>query len=231
MHCTLLAIKRVTNIQDVVESHGIILEYGSDFSKYNQIVAENRGVERVASPFDAKNHFLNETNGFWIIGRNASGALVHTQAVKQVNLHGASLAVYLASFFRQFPPPAMDIDFGQSMFSPSPGCQRIRGDVVYHGDLWWAEGPLYRGTGITPLMARLMAALTYLKWSPDYVFGIVGDSMAYRGLGVRESYSHNEPDVLSWITTCGASLLGFMVWNSREDIESVLKKDITRWYD
>lgn len=226
---TMLAARCVTQIEDVLLSRGIKLEYGSDFKFYNSTVSETRGPENISPPFDSSKHFLNEDNSYWIIARDSLGAVIHTQAMKSVDLKSATLGEYLVNFYSEFSPAGLDIDFKSSHFSLSPGAKIMTGNLFYHGDIWLANTPIYRGTGLMKLLGRLISLMTYLRWRADFIFGFVPEGLAYSGASVRESYAHNEPDVLQLKAVSGKRLNGFMVWNSLEDIEYSIQCGIDHW--
>jgi hypothetical protein len=224
-----LAARLVTQVHAALRDLDIFIEYGSDFCHYNNIILENRSMQDVAAQFNSKNYFLNKENSFWVLGRDADDVLVHTQALKSVYLHGSFLGEYLKDFFRSFPPVGIPVDLDSSSFSMSPGAKSMCGNVMYHGDLWLTDDPKYRGTNINSLLNLLVISLTYLRWRPDYVFGFVAGTLAYRGLTVRESYLHCEPDVVNWKLSNGTNFSGHMVWNSLEDIEYVIDCGPERW--
>jgi hypothetical protein len=228
-HLLFLCAQRVAELHAAVTDRGVTLEYGHNFTEYNELVSECRGTAYTSTPYSARQHLLTAKNGFWIVGRDANQKVVHTQAMKIIDLQDAFLGEYLSKFFPDFAPPGVELDLPNSVFELSPGANRMSGTVCYHGDAWLAEGSLYRGTGLNALLTRLAPALAYLRWNPDYVFGIVAEGFAYGGLPIREGYLHCDPDVFRWQFPDEESLYGFMVWNSREDLEYVIGRPISRW--
>jgi len=81
---------------------GITLTVGYDFAEYKTILQDARPDHLLGLPFDPETHDLNETNAFWIVGRNAKGDVMHTQAMRMLDLKGAKLAEYLRRSFVEF---------------------------------------------------------------------------------------------------------------------------------
>ncbi|WP_371169180.1 hypothetical protein [Aliiroseovarius sp. 2305UL8-7] len=223
IHDTFAGAQFVTAILDMANDYGMMIEMGSDFDLYEKYINEHRTHQPIGMPFDPKLHVMNEDNGFWIVGWNETGELVHTQAMRRFDLDGVPLSDYLDSKFVDFPPTGLDLDFDRCRYSPGPGAKRISGKTCYHGELWVKGDDRYRGTGLPGMLARFALATCVLRWSPDYVFGFMPEKYAFKGLAEREGYMHTDPGALAWFAKGGnAPLKGFMTYMGRDDLSHLI---------
>lgn len=206
---------------DILRSAGIRIETGTDFDEYALIVEKGRLVQGLGAPFDPKLHDLNEGNAFWLAAFDEEGTLIHTQAAKMVPMEEKNLSTFMLTRFREFPPALPDIDFARSRFRATPGAHRIKGDVVYHGDIWInAEaGKAYRGVGLSSVFARYGLMLIMERWNPDFIFGFMARTVAFKGFAERMGYMHNEPGTLRWYRLGNDTPMeGFLSYLSNDDV-------------
>jgi hypothetical protein len=177
-------------------------------------------MQGLGAPFDPQLHDLNEANAFWLVAYNNEGELIHTQAAKVVKTGKTSLAEYMRGHFREFPPALPDIDFARSRFRATPGAHGISGQVVYHGDIWISpDAGAYRGVGLSSVFARYGLMLVMEKWNPDYIFGFMARTVAFKGFAERMGYFHNEPGSLRWYRLGNDTPMeGFLSYLSNEDV-------------
>ncbi|WP_299396940.1 hypothetical protein [Pelagibius sp.] len=215
----------VTVIKNLVKNQGITLEVGSDFNALREALKAQPERQCLAPRFDPEVSAINESTGFWVLGRSRTGEVVHTQAMRTVDLGGRTLSGYLDEYFRDFTPAGYAIDFPRSRYRGAPGSRMIAGKVCYHGELWLKGGPGgFRGAGLTAVLARLALVKALLKWAPDYVFGFMFPLAACKGLAAREGYMHTEPGSLYWsVSGQQRPLETWTVWMSREDIRHILQ--------
>ncbi|NIA68659.1 hypothetical protein HBA54_08650 [Pelagibius litoralis] len=215
----------VSTITELVDDQGITLETGSDFSFLQKALKDQPERNALAPRFSPQGNDLNEETAFWILGRDPQGEIVHTQAVRTIDLEGLTLASYMDAQFRDFTPAGYGIDMRRSQYRGAPGSRMIAGKVCYHGELWLKGGPGgYRGAGMTAILARLAMAISLEKWSPDYVFGFMFPLAACKGLAAREGYMHTEPGSLYWAVPGQREKMEvWTVWMGREDIRHILQ--------
>lgn len=205
---------------DILNSANIRIETGSDFETYGKIIAAGRPVQALGAPFDPKLHVLDETNAYWLAAFNPEGRLIHTQAAKMLSMEDQTLSEYMIKRFQEFPPALPDIDFARSRYRAGPGAHRIKGNVVYHGDIWITpEGGSYRGNGMSTVLARYGLMLAVERWNPDFIFGFMARSVAFKGFAERMGYMHNEPGSLRWYRHGNDTPMeGFLSYLSNEDV-------------
>lgn len=215
----------IATSRDILRSHGIEITIGSDFDAYRRIIEEERKVQNLGAPFDCSKQDLKAGHAFWLIGRNEEGELIHTQAAKKVPLGGKSLAQYLLSAFREFPPPLPGVDIKRSRYRATPGAHRITGSVVYHGEVWMAppDKGRYRGVGLSTVLARTGLLEVMRRWDPDYMYGFMLRKVAFKGFAERMGYMHNEPGALKWVVEGHERPIeAFLTYLSQDDARYML---------
>lgn len=214
----------IATSNNILHAHGITVEIGSDFEEYKEIIARDRPLQQLGAPFSPDNHKFHGNNSFWLTGRNEEGELIHTQAAKVVDLEGRTLSSYLLRRFRDFPPPVPGVDSNKSRYRATPGAHRIKGQVVYHGEVWMApERGRYRGVGLSTVLARTGLLEAVRRFDPDWVYGFMLRAVAFKGFSERMGYMHNEPGALLWSIDGRDNLVeAFLSYLSREDASYLL---------
>jgi len=209
---------------DALARLDVTLKLGTDFDEYKSILADGRPDHQIGAPFDPKVHALDKSNSVWVIGRDKSGRLMHTQALRLVDVGPGTLAQYLGRGFKLFPPSGLPIDFRKSRFRAGPGAQRITGRVCYHGEVWIGGEPgQYRGTGLSSILGRFAFLTALQTFAPDHVFGFIPQPVAHKGFVERQGYMHTDPSSLRWFVNGKEKPLeGLMVYMSAEDMRFVL---------
>lgn len=209
---------------NILGASKIEITVGSDFEIYKTVVEEGRPSQKLGDPFNPDYHDLDAETGFWLIGRNQFGELIHTQAFKTISLQDVALSTYLMRNYQNFPPPIPGVDLGRSRYRASPGAHRINGHAVYHGEVWMApDDGLYRGTGLSSVLTRAGILEAVNRWDPDWIFGFMLRAVAFKGFSERVGYMHTEPGALKWAVHGREQLLeAFMVYLSREDARFML---------
>ncbi len=190
----------VTNVSGILrelEAAGMRVEVGDDFATYRAY--RSRQAERgpVYPMFDVGSSFVDGRNGFWICGFDPAGELIHTQAVRLLDLKGVTLAEHLNTHRHKYVTPETTADPDATFYSGPEALEAITGRVCYHGDFWLRArglgGP--RSQGATTLLSRVLFELMVGSWGPDYVFALVPKQVAAKGVHLRYGYSHCEPGV------------------------------------
>lgn len=213
---------------DILNRHEVDLTVGDDFAEYEETLAKWRPNQRLGLPFDRRETELTARNAFWIIGRNPAGRVVHTQAMRLIQLGEESLGDYMRDNFRAFPPVGLDLDLPRSRYRAGPGARVMKGDVVYHGEFWLdPEGGNYRGSGLSGVLGRYAFLTAMARWAPDYIFGFMAQTVAFKGFAARHGYMHSEPGALRWFRKdSDLPLEGLMVYMTREDIRYLMSLSV-----
>lgn len=215
----------VANSAEIFRTYGISLEIGYDFEEYRQLLKEARPDHELGAPYDPKIQHLTKDNAFWIIGRNNSGEIQHTQALRMLDMNGASVGEYFTNRFREFPPSVPELDLPRSRFRAGPGAKLMRGSVAYHGEFWIAPGAdSLRGQGMSCVLGRYGFFEAIKHWDPDHIVAFMAKGIAFKGLAERTGWMHTQPGALRWfLKGNNVPIEGFMAYMDREDLHYVLE--------
>ena len=216
-------IRFVSVISEIAASKGIHIRVCTDFEAFQKALKEQDEAPPIYPMFDPACSFVDPANGFWIMGADDKGELVHTQAVRRLDLSNSSLAEHLSLHHQKYVLQGQAIDKTRSIYDRAPAWQNITGSVCYHGQVWLKGGKKgYRDRALTATLPRLALALSFMKWSPDYVFGFINPLLACGGLAAREGYAHMEPGI--WHVPDGLdSDQTWLIWVDNDDIEHLMR--------
>lgn len=206
---------------NIATENKITLQIGTCFARYADLISTYLPEQPVGQPFVPKQNSFRPESGFWVVGWDAAGNIVHKQALRIVDISTLTFSQYMLKSYTDFLPHGFNLDREKSYYNPGPAARKISGTVCYHGDLWISGD--YRGRDLVNVLARFALANALRKWAPDFVVGFMTRSLAFRGLGEREGYMHSEPGCM-YLRELGdeAFLEGFMVWMAREDLRHIL---------
>lgn len=178
---------------------GVFIEINGDFTGFTDIsdrIAERDAVTPMFDPrFSVE---LGEHNAFWVKGVDREGTVVHLQAFRLDRIDDSladAMANWLVPLYRS---SGHDPRAAASGLSPSPIARGIAGKVAYHGELWIKARSGKGMIGLSDLLPRLGLVMAYLKWRPDWVYGLVAGRKACSGLATRWGYTMTQPGVLCW---------------------------------
>lgn len=174
---------------------GIQIEIGDDFAKYRTYRNQQSDRGPIYPMFDVASSYIDDTNGFWICGFNTSGELVHTQAVRLLDLSETSLAIHLGTHRHKYITPDTTPDPDRTFYAGPEALETITGQVCYQGDFWLRASGLGgpRSQGATSLLSGILLELMSSAWNPDFVFAFVPQRLGSKGAHLRYGYSHCEP--------------------------------------
>ena len=201
---------------------GVTIKAGSDFEEYRELLAIARPDHALGEPFEPTKYALTEQNAMWMVGYNEDGDIIHTQAMKTVPTLHMSLGDYLSRNLREFEPSGMDIDYNKTVYRAGPGAARMKGTIVYHGEFWVGGSPR-RGALLSPVLGKHAFLPALDHWRPDYTFGFIAKSLAFKGFSARFGFMHNEPNAVKYaIHGSTDTFEGTMGYMSSEDLHYVL---------
>ncbi|WP_415921402.1 hypothetical protein [Tateyamaria sp. SN6-1] len=209
---------------DIFNRFGIRLTLGHDFDQYREHVAEARPDHAVGDPFRTDLHHLHARNAVWVIGRDETGQIMHTQALRLLPTAAGSVADYFRANFHGFSPSEMDIDYERSRYRAGPGAKRITGRVVYSGETWiGGDKNRYRGSGLSSILGRYALLTALRELDASHVVGFMVKPVAYKGFCLRMGFMHAEPLALRWYVHGNPDPMeAVMVYMSDEDIRFLL---------
>lgn len=219
------SIATVARILQEIEQAGMRVEIGDDFAKFRSYRNMQTDRNPVYPMFDTASSFIDRTNGFWICGFDASGTLIHTQAVRLFDLSGLTLAEHLAVHRHKYITPDTTPDPDLTFYSGPDALETITGKVCYHGEFWLHArglgGP--RSQGMTSLLSRILFVLMTESWDPSFVFAFVPQRLAAKGAHLRYGYSHCEQG--RWIgPDQQITEEDYMIWMAASDLRSTLSR-------
>jgi|TARA_R110002012_G_scaffold49936_9_gene129334 hypothetical protein len=219
----------IASSTSLLQQAGITLTVGYDFDIYKEIIAAARPGHVLGMPFDPTLHEMTKENAFWIVGHNDKGDIMHTQAMRMLDLKGNTLAEHLRRSFIEFPPPGVDIDLQRSRYRAGPGAQRISGQVCYHGEFWVGTTPReFRNAGLSSVLGRYAFWQAIQHWNPDYIIAFMQNSVVFKGFPARHGYMHTEPGTLRWfLSGHDTPVEGFMSYMSSEDLRFILEMPLS----
>lgn len=204
-----------------LEEMEIRVKIGDDFHEYRALRTQQIERGPMYPMFDVASSYIDHNNGFWICGFDPDGELVHTQAVRCLDLFGISLAAHLELHRQKYITPDSTPDPNQTYFSGPEALNTITGKVAYQGDFWLRAkglaGP--RSQGATALLSRLLLEVAVIAWDPDFVFAFVPKPLAAKGAHLRYGYIHCEAG--RWIgPDQQVTDEDHLVWMSAKDLAS-----------
>ena len=205
----------------IASSLGMYLQIGSDFNAFCRMATKHGNQKLIDPIFDPRQSDIGPKNGFWVIGCDRNGELVHTQAIRLIELGTSSFGEYLSSNLATFRPNGLAVDTEKSDWRLSPNAAAISGSVSYHGGLWVKGGQDgFRGGCLTAVLTRFMLAICLLKWRPDFLIGFQAPHTMCRGLAAREGYMRTEQRTILWRqSNLDVLLEDWLVWMSQEEAE------------
>lgn len=206
-----------------LEEAGLRVEIGDDFTKYRAYRSQQPDRGPIYPMFDVASSFVDHTNGFWICGFNSNGEVVHTQAVRLLDLSGISLATHLNDHRHKYITPDTTPDPDLTFYSGPEAIQTITGKVCYQGDFWLRArglgGP--RSQGATSLLSRALLEIMFESWNPSFVFALVPKQLAAKGAHLRYGYCHCEPG--RWLgPDKQVTEEDYLIWMGAKDIVNML---------
>ena len=105
--------------------------------------------------------------------------------------------------------------------------ERIRGRVVYHGEIWISKDVKKKEAVETiPLLGMFIA---FMRWNPDAMWGIIKNSMATKGFVTRIGYAHMERGFFEWEwLPQGAERNEWIALSERSDLEYMVEERAAR---
>lgn len=217
------SIVNVSNIMKELGTAGMRIEVGGDFVAYRQMRQSQTDRSALFPMFDTASSFVDDSNAFYVCGFDESQDLVHTQAIRMMDLGEQTLAQHMDVHRHKYITPGSTPDPDCTFYTPLNSMSRIKGRVCYHGEFWLKGGEGgHRSQGFTALLSRVVYEIALRIWQPDYVFGLVPYPLAMKGIPARYGYSRCEQG--AWVGPNGElTSEEMLVWMGRSDVEQLLR--------
>lgn len=218
--------KIVTSLSGILrdlEGMGIHVEVGDDFAKYRAYRGQQPDRGAIYPMFDVTSSYVDRRNGFWICGFDENGDLIHTQAVRLLDLSGVSLGAHLNDHRHKYITPDTTPDPDLTFYSGPEALGTITGQVCYQGDFWLRANGLGgpRSQGATALLSRVLFEIMVAAWNPSFVFALVPKRLGAKGAHLRYGYTHCEPG--RWLgPDQQVTEEDYLIWMGAKDMANML---------
>jgi hypothetical protein len=126
-----------------------------------------------------------------VLGENAHGDIVATQAARFYDWHDTSLrdeGESLRLFYKNITPPP-----DAACIITAPNANQIYGRVVYSGAGWYR--PDFRGRLLSAILPRISRALALSRWDTDFTISFTDWRLVEKGVVARYGYRDIEDGV------------------------------------
>ncbi len=211
---TLEITQAVAVLQKQIRAAGLRLKESADFSLFEDTVRATED-RYLMEDFSSRFFDLHGTHAFWIGAWDRKGEPVSVQAAKIEDLRDRSLGQHWQQQQRRmFVDPASDAELGTEH---AHDAFFMRGRIVYHGNLWLRKDA--RGQGLAEALTQLGFLISLLKWSPDYLYGLMAARNAMKGFGIRVGYRRFAPRGTHWVQAPGHIRPDdWLVYSTRNDL-------------
>jgi hypothetical protein len=168
---------------------------------------------------------LDADNAYWIEGRDATGAIVATQAGRLFDWTDTDLRRELCSLRMFYADPIAHALPGEHCSITSPSAERVCGQVTYSGGAWYSRD--FRGCGLSTILPRISRAYAYTRWRSQFTISFVEDVLVQKSVVQRYGYTNIEPRVLFRDTLMGDMDLN-LVWMDEAEMLADLASFVSR---
>lgn len=190
--------------------------YFASFEELAAVNAENRQHWAPLLPqFRAGADGLNEDTAFCILGRNAAGEVVATQAARFYDISKSNLqreAESLRLFYGSAEKPA-----DAACRVRAPIAKKITGYVAYSGSGWYR--PDYRGIQLSAILPRISRAYALARWNTQTTVSFINVGLVKRGIAARYGYTRLDGEVRLQ-NIFAADFKGVVAWMPQDELVS-----------
>lgn len=196
---------------------GVFLSLSTDFELLREVNRMNlKHWYGLPPTFDSHYSGIDASKGFWLIGRNAEGEIISTQAAHCFDLRDSNLAEAISSLRLFYADPETMRHDGERCAITAPSAAEISGHVVYSGCTW--IHPEYRRRHLAVILPRISRALAYTKWDTDFTISFVSTKLVEMGVAAAYGYRRVEPAMDWYNSPVGEHYQGTLVWMPRDEM-------------
>jgi hypothetical protein len=129
-------VMNVSGLINELEKSGIRVVIGDNFSTYRSYRIQQTDRPKMYPMFDVSASYVDDSNGFWLCGFNDANELIHTQAVRLLDLSGKSLKEHLDLHRHKYITPDTTPDPDLTFYEGPEALKTVTGKVAYHGEFW-----------------------------------------------------------------------------------------------
>ena len=195
LHNPLGLAKLCASLDTQLRDGGYTIELSSDFKVFDAIKLEARAY-RVAPMHDPDVCDFSGERAFWMRLIDDTGLTVGLQAYR-CDYVDTSLADWLPNYMIGVYMRRNEIMMPSQVKPPHGSVSwRLRGRLVYEGELWLAKA--VKARNVFDAFTRLGMLLSVVKWNPDAIWGLANQQMARHGHVGRIGYTILERGFLRW---------------------------------
>lgn len=173
-------------INGALIDRGITLEFGS-FDELVSVNEENKSSwPPLVSTFNPRLNELTADNSFCLLGRNAQGKVVATQAGRLFDWRESSFTEAAESMHLFYRNPKQSAYENESWRVTAPMGKNLRGMIAFTGAVWYH--PEVRRLGLASLLPRLGRAYAFSQWKIDATIVLMSKSNHASGLHKRTGH-------------------------------------------
>lgn len=177
-----------------VEARGVKLEFGT-FAELAEINRQHRDSWRpLLSTFQPNVGGVTDDQGFVILGRDSSGVVVTTQALRIFEWDTTNLKDEAESLRLFYAEPARDRLPGEACVVSAPLATAITGRVAWSGGVW--NRPDYRGRQLGELIPRMSRCYGLAAYNISSAAAFMSSENVAKKLHVRAGFSDLQAAVL-----------------------------------
>ena len=143
--------------------------------------------------FDPACGGITDDNSFCILGHNAKGEVVATQAARLYDWADTSFHEEASSLRLFYAEPERLKSERERVDVTAPVARKLSGAVIFAGGIWYR--PDYRGIGLPYILPWLSRTYAYTRWKHDFSCSIMAEEVYKRGMAQRSGYSKADWEV------------------------------------
>jgi hypothetical protein len=143
--------------------------------------------------FDPACGGITDDNAFCILGHNAKGEIVATQAARLYRWDDTSFHEEASSLRLFYAEPERLKSKDERVEVTAPVAKQLCGAVIFAGGIWYR--PDYRGIGLPYILPWLSRTYAYTRWRHDFSLSIMAEEVYKRGMAQRSGYSKADWEV------------------------------------
>jgi hypothetical protein len=160
---------------------------------------------------------------FAVLGYDADGTLMHTQAVGYCDPN-TSLRRYLRGSFLDYRPADYPLHALSCQLALPDAFAFLRGRFAYQGELWMRPGRGGRqGLGLAKTLTNFAMMHALRRWDYDLIWAVVSEKKIRARFPQRSGYPHYNGPAFTW--KAGEQCLEeYVVWALAEEVPNYSKE-------
>jgi hypothetical protein len=174
------------------ERRGVYLEFGT-FTDLLQVNESNpESWMPLTTTFRENPGGVTNDTGFVLLGRNAIGEIVATQAARIFDWRKTNFKAEAESLRFFYADPERDKQKGEACIITAPHAKAIRGRVALGGGIWYR--PDFRRRKLGEIIPRMGRAYAYTLWNCDLLIATITQQNIAKAFDKRAGYRVVTPD-------------------------------------